>query len=114
MKLGRLGEDLAANALREAGYGIVARNMVVARHEVDIVAREGAYLVFVEVKTRSDRSFGAPMEAVTPKVRRRIREAANLYLARHKLKETPVRFDVVTVDFSGGGEPSVEITKNAF
>ena len=112
-EVGRYGEQLAVNALRDAGYAIISRNEIIDRREIDIIARDGDLLVFVEVKTRRDHLFGAPMEAVTRKVQERIRYAGNLYLIRHKLKETSVRFDVVTVDV-GEEEPKVEVVKGAF
>ncbi len=111
--VGRYGEQLAVNALRDAGLSIIARNEIIDRREIDIIAREGDLLVFVEVKTRRDHTFGAPMEAVTRKVQERIRYAANLYLVRYKLRDTGIRFDVVTVDL-GEGETKVEVVRGAF
>ncbi|MBF0170060.1 MAG: YraN family protein [Nitrospinae bacterium] len=111
--VGRYGEQLAVNALRDAGYAIIARNEIIDRREIDIIAKEGDLLVFVEVKTRRDHAFGTPMEAVTRKTQERFRYAANLYLVRHKLKETSVRFDVVTIDLSDG-EEKVEVVRGAF
>ncbi len=114
IRLGKLGEDLACNALRYEGYRIVERNVKIYRREVDVVAVEKGTLVFVEVKTRADRSFGKPLEAVDTKRRNRLRKAAELYALGKKMKNISIRFDVVTVDFSENNAGTIEIVKNAF
>ncbi|MBI5814872.1 MAG: YraN family protein [Nitrospinae bacterium] len=113
LKLGKLGEDLAVNALKERGYRIAERNFIINRHEIDIIAVDGEFLVFVEVKTRSDKSYGPPMAAITPKVVARLKKAAQMYTMKKKLTNAYVRFDVVTVDYADG-DPKVEIVRNAF
>jgi putative endonuclease len=80
---------------------------------LDIVARDGAVLVFVEVKTRAGRRFGEPAEAVTPAKQRRMVRLASEYLVRHRLPDCPCRFDVVSVD-AGATPPAVEVIRNAF
>jgi putative endonuclease len=114
MKLGRLGEDLAANALKSYGYRIAERNVKVYKREIDIVAVDGETLVFIEVKTRGDHSFGKPLEAVDKKRRERLRKAGELYVMTKKLGKASIRFDVVTVDFTDDPAGRVEIIKNAF
>ncbi len=114
MKLGRLGEDLAANALKSDGYRIAERNVKVYKREIDIVAVDGETLVFIEVKTRGDHSFGKSLEAVDKKRRERLRKAGELYVMTKKLGKASIRFDVVTVDFTDDPEGKVEIIKNAF
>lgn len=113
-KLGRYGEDLAASALVGKGYRIIKRNARIYRREVDIIAMDGEALVFIEVKSRSDHSFGRPEEAIGSKSRKRLREAARIYAVNAKLDGAPIRFDVVAVDFTGGPKPRVELIKNAF
>ena len=114
MALGKSGEDLACRELERRGYAIVARRFRVRSGELDIVARDGPVLVFVEVKTRgASRRFGDAAEAVTFTKQRRIARLANEYLLRHKLSDCPCRFDVVSVDV-GAGTPVVEIIQNAF
>ena len=113
-KLGKLGEDLAVNALSADGYKIVERNAKIYKREVDVIAVDGDLLVFIEVKARSDHSFGKPLEAIDNKRQARLRKAAQLYIMRKKLKSTSVRFDVVTVDFTNNPKGEVEIVKNAF
>lgn len=114
IRTGKLGEDLAVNALVEDGYKIIERNAKVYKREVDVIAKDGDLLVFIEVKARRDHSFGSPLEAVDNKRRSRLRKAANLYLMSKKLKNVSVRFDVVTVDIEDNGGRKLEILKNAF
>lgn len=111
--LGKSGEDLACRELERRGYAIVARRFRVRSGELDIVARDGGVLVFVEVKTRSGKRFGEASEAVTATKQRRIALLANEYLLRHRMSDCPCRFDVVAVHLEGGA-PAVEIIRNAF
>jgi putative endonuclease len=111
--LGKDGEDLACRELARRGYAIVARRFRVRSGELDIVARDGPVLVFVEVKTRAGRRFGDPAEAVTPVKQRRLARLAGEYLVRHHLPECPCRFDIVSVN-AGVAPPSIEIIRNAF
>jgi putative endonuclease len=113
LTLGLLGEDLAVNALTARGYRVVARNHKIHGHEIDVIARDGETLVFVEVKTRSNRDYGKPLEAIGYKRVKRLRKAAELYLAREKIKGVSVRFDAVSVEMYGG-KPVVEVVRNAF
>lgn len=106
-ELGRLGEDLAVEYLKKQGLRIVERNYRRRLGEVDIIAREGDTVVFVEVKTRRKASHGAPEEAVTLAKMRQLSRVAVEYLARHNLHDQPARFDVVAVDLAAGaGEPA--------
>ena len=114
LRLGKLGEDLAVNRLKAEGYRIVERNLKVAGREVDVVAVEKDYLVFVEVKTRKDASFGPPLLAVDPKRRARLRKAAQIFAMQKKLSGVSIRFDVVTVDFCEDPAGKVELIRNAF
>lgn len=95
-QLGRCGEERALRWLREQGYRIVARNYRWHGGEIDLIARDGNSLAFIEVKTRTDERFGRPEEALTPEKRRRIIRAAQHYIAEHH-PELDLRFDVVTI-----------------
>lgn len=106
-------ERVAERELSAAGYRILERNILAASREIDFVAEDSGVLCFVEVKGRSGGGFGRPAEAVTSEKQRRIFRAAQLYLRRRRLAETPCRFDVVTIDESGGS-PRVEILRDAF
>lgn len=111
--LGKIGENLACRELERRGYSILARRYRHAGAEIDIVARDGLALVFVEVKAREGREFGDGAEAVTRRKRRRIAMAATDYLVRHQKGECPCRFDVVSVMLNDG-EPQIEVIPNAF
>jgi putative endonuclease len=97
LALGRYGEELAARYLREQGLAVVERNWRCAHGEVDIVARDGSYLVICEVKTRRGTGFGDPVEAVTAAKASRLRRLASAYLHDHGGHRGPVRIDVVGV-----------------
>jgi putative endonuclease len=92
---------------------IVARNFRARGGEIDIVARDGATVVFVEVKDRGDTRHGEGFEAVTARKRQRIILAARLYALKHRLEDTPMRFDVVSIDRSTG-EARVRHDRDAF
>jgi putative endonuclease len=111
--LGKIGENLACAELERRGYEILARRYRHGGAEIDIVARDGPALVFVEVKAREGREFGDGAEAVTMNKRRRIVVAATDYLVRHRFGECACRFDVVSIQL-GSGEPAVEVIRNAF
>src|SRR5215510_10985115 len=93
--LGKLGEDLACRELQRRGYAILARRYRRRGGELDIVARDGETIVFVEVKTREGCEFGAGVESVTRFKRRRMANVAMDFLVRNELAECPCRFDVV-------------------
>jgi putative endonuclease len=109
-----LGEDLACGMLRRQGYAILARRYRTRLGEIDIVARDGGTVVFVEVKTRQGGAFGDGAEAVGPVKQRRISTMALHYLARHRLVDVPVRFDVVSVEAGEGAGCRVEVIRHAF
>ena len=107
--LGDAAEARVAGYLAGQGYEILARNYAVRGAEVDIIARDGDYYVFVEVKYRKDGGFSTPREAVTHAKRRRVCMAALLWLQAQGLADVIVRFDVAEV--SPGG---VTLLRGAF
>lgn len=111
--LGKSGEDLACRELRRRGYAILARRYRTRAGEIDIVARDGDTLVFVEVKARVSLQFGHPAEAVTAAKQRRLALMATDYLARHSGLESACRFDVVAITL-GLDPPQVEVFPDAF
>jgi len=111
--LGSEGEDLAVRFLQKKGYRIVARNYRTPVGEIDIIARDGDTIVFVEVKTRTDISFGYPFEAVNKRKRQKLKNLALLYLKRQG-KESPVRFDVLSIFCMDNGKKDIEHIKDAF
>lgn len=110
--LGCAGEDAACAELRRRGYEILARQYRTRAGEIDIVARDGATTVFVEVKTRRGQEFGGGAAAVTWRKQRRIARVAQQFLARHGTIDRPCRFDVVVV--TPGETPGIEVYTNAF
>ena len=112
-ELGKYGEDLACAELTRLGYAILARRHRTRHGEIDIIAREDATTVFVEVKTRGGEAFGAGAESVAPWKQQRLARMAIDYAARHGLLDTPCRLDVVQVTMGEAG-PEVEVYRNAF
>lgn len=112
-QLGRTGEDLACRELQRRGHAILARRYRTRFGEIDIIARDGDTIVFVEVKARDNDAFGGGAAAVTSGKQRRIALMATDYVARHRLHDRPCRFDVVAVDLAPG-QPRVEVYEDAF
>lgn len=107
---GRRYEIFAAEYLKKQGYQIVGQNFACRQGEIDIIARDGAYLVFVEVKYRKTPGSGTPAEAVNRKKQQKIRQAAKYYLYRENYgEEVPCRFDVVSI----AGE-NISLIRDAF
>jgi putative endonuclease len=101
--LGNAGEAAAERWLCGAGFEIVARGFRARCGEIDLIARAGAVVVFIEVKTRTSEAFGRPCEAVTAQKRGRIARVASAFLARSGWTERTCRFDVVEVLPVGAG-----------
>jgi len=114
LSLGRRGEDLAVRALKKRDYRILARRERSRLGEIDIVARDGKVLVFVEVKTRSGHRFGTPIEAVDYRKQKKLTRLALAYAARRGWSESPIRFDVVGIEFPADRAPEVRIYRDAF
>jgi putative endonuclease len=111
--LGISGEDLACAELQRRGYAIVERRYRTRLGEIDIIAKDGLTIVFVEVKARMTQEFGGAAAAMTGWKQRRIARMAADYLARQKRQDCPCRFDVVAIDFDES-EPRVIVYPNAF
>jgi len=112
--LGSKGEDLAVQYLKKKGYKVIERNYHCQWGEIDLVAREGDTLVFVEIKSRSSSGFGLPQDAVDRFKQNKLIEVARAYLAERHLKEDiSMRFDVVAVRLTPQG-PDIEVIKDAF
>jgi putative endonuclease len=110
--LGDRGERAAARHLRRQGMRILVRGYRTPQGEIDLIARDGQVLVFVEVKARRQ---GAPAEAVTPEKQRRLTLAALHFLKRHGLLEQRSRFDVVAIVWpEGRTAPTIEHIRDAF
>ncbi|MDE5548747.1 MAG: YraN family protein [Clostridia bacterium] len=91
------GENLAVEYLKKSGYKILERNFSNRTGEIDIIAQDGKYIVFVEVKTRENTQFGMPIESVTIQKARKIIRTAECYLLYKKKQNSLCRFDVIEV-----------------
>jgi len=111
--LGKIGEDLARQRLKDLGYRIIKVNYTCALGEIDLIARDGDVLVFVEIKTRKKKSLGLAKEAVTTKKQVKLSKVALAYMKHNNLWGSKARFDVVAVGVSEG-KKEIEIIKDAF
>jgi putative endonuclease len=111
--LGIEGENVAVKFLEKKGYRIIRRNYKTHIGEIDIIAQDGNTIVFVEVKTRGNESFGKPFEAVNKRKRQKLKNLALLYLKNQGM-EFPVRFDVLSIFYSDKGKKEIEHIKDAF
>jgi putative endonuclease len=110
---GKIGEDVAVNFLKQNSYDILEQNYYYNHGEIDIVAKDGNVLVFVEVKLRRSTKFGEPEEAVTPKKQELLRRTAEGYVAEKNIEEVECRFDVVSVMMKYG-KAECKILKDCF
>jgi len=108
-KIGTEKEKLAGAYLESNGYEIIEYNFRCRQGEIDIIAKDGEYLVFCEVKYRSGMSKGTPFEAVDYKKQRIISRCALFYIAKRRIGDIPCRFDVVSVT-----DKEIQVLKNAF
>jgi putative endonuclease len=112
--LGDLGERLAAEFLRKRGYVIIERNYRCSVGEIDLVARDGDELVFVEVRTRRGQVLGSPEESVTAAKQRKLIEVAETYRQEHQSLPESWRIDVVAVQLSPAGKlERIDLIRNA-
>ncbi len=112
--LGDRGERLAAEHLEREGWVILHRNFRQGRREIDLVARRGGVVAFVEVKTRSGLAHGHPLEAVTAGKRREVQQVATGWIAAFGQPEDRYRFDAVSVLLARSGAPLVQHLENAW
>lgn len=92
-------EHQAAKYLEERGLSILEMNYRNRSGEIDIIAKDGEYICFIEVKFRTSNQFGSPLEAVNLRKQAQIRKVALYYLMKHGLSEwTPCRFDVIAFE----------------
>ena len=111
--IGNNGEDLACKFLKQQGYKILERNYRIRGGEIDIVARDNDFLVFIEVKTRYSHEYGLPVESMTPWKIRYLLKAAKFYLQRINWGDKPYRLDFVSVDFASSKDnPQIELIEN--
>jgi putative endonuclease len=109
------GEEEAARFLARCGYAILDKNVRTRAGEIDLVAKEGKTLVFVEVKTRKDLEGDPPQAAVNARKQNRLGKLAHGYLKLKRMREMPCRFDVVSIIVNDeGGVKAIRHIPNAF
>lgn len=106
-ELGRWGEQAAARYLVRRGWTVLHRNWRLGHKEIDLIARRGDLVAFIEVKSRSGPAFGHPLEAITSAKRREIETVARAWVARHGRPGERYRFDAIAVLRTHGAAPSL-------
>lgn len=109
----RIGERAAWEAYRRRGYRLLARNWRCPLGELDLVVAGAGVVVVCEVKARTSTELGAPVEAVTPAKRRKLRALAEAFLAARGLGDAPCRLDVASVRVRPGGRTEVHVFEDA-
>ena len=113
LELGRRGEELALRKIKRLGYTCIARNYRCALGEVDLIAKDGDTLVFIETKTRTGANLAYAKEAVDERKRRQLSKVALAFMKANNCCEVKSQFDVVAVSLQGKQE-RIELIKNAF
>jgi putative endonuclease len=112
-QFGKRGEALAEEYLKRKGFQIIRKNYRSGHKEIDLIAKEGNTIVFVEVKASSSKSFGAPHERVDLRKQRNLIDAANDFIQKEDTADCDFRFDVLAITYRKGKE-DVDHIKNAF
>lgn len=102
MDLGKKGEDIAKKYLCKKGYKIIEMNFQCKHGEIDIIAERNYVICFVEVKTRTNESYGSPVDAITSYKIKHLVRSAQYYIAKKHLEGIEVRLDVIEVDMIQG------------
>jgi len=115
---GVLGEEAAVKALKKQKYKIIERNYRSKVGEIDIIAKDGEYTCFVEVRLRKTNDFGSPADTIDERKQQKIIKTAQLYAVKNDIYDTPMRFDVVLINAKVQNgkliDEKIEIIKNAF
>ncbi len=113
LQTGRDGEDAAGRFLQRQGWVLLARNWRYKHLEVDLIAKDGDVLVFVEVKTLTSAAYGLPYEAVTWQKQQKLDRAANSYI-RQNHYEGEIRFDIISIFANGTDNYNIRHIRDAF
>jgi putative endonuclease len=108
LETGKHGEDVAAQFLVEKGYEIIERNYRAGKAEIDLIAKKGIFLVFVEVKSLTNLSFGMPEDAVTKRKAKLVMGAAETYIYKVNWQKE-IRFDIIAIVFDKTSGQTLEI-----
>lgn len=109
---GDSGEEIASKYLESQGYEVLERNFRIRGGEIDIIAKDKEYLVFVEVKTRWSHEYGLPVESITPWKIRYLLKTAQFYLIKMGWGDKPYRLDFLGIDFVDHKDPVIEYIQN--
>ena len=110
-RIGKWGENKAAEYLAQRGQEIIARNVRTPYGEIDIVTQQGNITIFVEVKTRTSNKMGLPEESITPRKREHMLATADHYAAEHEIDHWQI--DVIAIEGKPGSEPKITYFENA-
>ncbi|MGE5329718.1 MAG: YraN family protein [Deltaproteobacteria bacterium] len=115
-ELGKVGEEEARKYLLQNDYTIIKNNYTCKCGEIDIIAQKEEYIIFIEVKTRTNSNYGFPIESISLKKRKSIIKSAKVFLLQKKITDSAVRFDVIEVLTGTGKDSSCNINhiENAF
>lgn len=113
-QIGNEAEDLACSFLTDKGWQILERNYYYGHSEIDIIAREGNTIVFIEVKMRSGTRFGNPIEFVNEKKIGHVFRAAEHWAREHEVSDAPMRFDVIGILKIKGKSSEIEHFADAY
>jgi putative endonuclease len=111
---GNYGEDLACKFLQQLGYQIVERNYFYGHGEIDIIARDGDELIFVEVKYRTNDEYGPPELSISKGKQRLVKRTAEAYLFEHGIKDQNCRIDLIAILHLKDERPKINHIINAF
>ncbi|HZJ83224.1 MAG TPA: YraN family protein [Clostridia bacterium] len=113
-ELGDWGEQQAKGYLKSQGFIILEKNYRSHIGEVDLIAKDGDFLVFVEVKTRTSKAYGFPMEAIGPKKQNKYFKMASIYAKHRGIHDVSFRFDIIEVMVKYNSKPDINHIPNAF
>lgn len=111
--IGKKGENLARTFLESKGYSILEINWRYRKAEIDLIVKDGETLVFIEVKTRSTDLFGQPTEAISPRKKRLLSDAASAYMEQTG-HDWAIRFDVISIIYYNAKHYTMEHFEDAF
>ncbi len=112
-QVGNRGESLAEDYIKRKGYKIIHRNYRCKLGEIDIIAKDGDTIVFIEVRTKQNENFGSPQDSVTSTKISKISKTALNFIQEKNLSGYSYRFDFIAITFSQG-KPNIEHIENAF